>query len=252
MEDQSLEYGQMNFNLPHDVVKLPSGGVFYKPKKTSLKVGYLTANDENLLMSPNASKDGLVQTLLRTKIYEPGFDVRQLIDGDVQAILLFLRNTAFGSEYTFSLKDPATGTNFETVINFDEVNFLPAKHQPNENGNFFFTLPKSNKNLEVKLLTVGEQKTIEEIVSKYPQGMISPSVTKKLEMQIISIDGDTDRNKIVTFVPQMPISDSKLLKMFLNECEPKLDLKRIVNAPSGEKVTVNFTFGVEFFRPFFE
>jgi hypothetical protein len=26
----------MEFNLPHDVVKLPSGGVFYKPKKESL------------------------------------------------------------------------------------------------------------------------------------------------------------------------------------------------------------------------
>jgi hypothetical protein len=52
--DQSLEYGQMSFNLPHDVVKLPSKGIFYTPKKESVKVGYLTASDENLLMSQNS------------------------------------------------------------------------------------------------------------------------------------------------------------------------------------------------------
>ena len=38
------EYGQMNFNLPHDVVPLPSQGLFYKNKKKSIKVGYLTAD----------------------------------------------------------------------------------------------------------------------------------------------------------------------------------------------------------------
>ena len=33
MED-SQKYGQMDFNLPHDVVSLPSGGLFYKSKKS--------------------------------------------------------------------------------------------------------------------------------------------------------------------------------------------------------------------------
>jgi hypothetical protein len=50
MDNQSSQYGQQNFSLPHDVVPLPSGGVFYKNKKNAVKVGYLTANDENILM----------------------------------------------------------------------------------------------------------------------------------------------------------------------------------------------------------
>ena len=49
----------------------------------------------------------------------------------------------------------------------------------------------------------------------------------------------------------LPIMDSKFLRNTLRECEPKLDLERTVIAPSGEKVTFNVTFGVEFFRPFF-
>ena len=78
--EQSQIYGQMDFNLPHDVISLPSKGVFYKPRKESLKVGYLTALDENMLMSPNVFKDGLVYNLLKSKIYEPGFDVNQLYE----------------------------------------------------------------------------------------------------------------------------------------------------------------------------
>ena len=31
--DESKKYGQENFNLPHDVLNLPSGGKFYNNKK---------------------------------------------------------------------------------------------------------------------------------------------------------------------------------------------------------------------------
>ena len=41
------------------------------------------------------------------------------------------------------------------------------------------------------------------------------------------------------------------LRKFLKECEPSIDLNRTVTAPSGEKVTFELSFGVEFFRPFF-
>jgi hypothetical protein len=34
------------------------------------------------------------------------------------------------------------------------------------------------------------------------------------------------------------------------ENEPKLDLRKEVIAPSGERVMVDIAFGVEFFRPF--
>jgi hypothetical protein len=68
MENQSKEYGHSNLSLPHDVVPLPSQGLFYKNKKKSIKVGYLTASDENILM---ASDPNMTQNLLRAKIYEP-------------------------------------------------------------------------------------------------------------------------------------------------------------------------------------
>jgi hypothetical protein len=132
--DNTAAYGQMDFSLPHDVIKLPSKGKFYRNKKESLKVGYLTAEDENILLSANIGTDGIISRLLRQKIYEPNFDINELIDADVQAILVFLRNTSFGPEYNFSMIDPATGKEFEGSIILDAVDYIKPIHEPNENG----------------------------------------------------------------------------------------------------------------------
>lgn len=246
------QYGQMGMNLPHDVVKLPSGGKFYKSKKSSIKVGYLTANDENILMSPNMiQSEGLIKTLLKQKIYEPNFNVEELLDGDVQAILLFLRNTAFGTGYKIKTIDPITKKEFDTEVELDEINFMKPEIEPNEKGLFQFTLPSSGKVVECKLLNIGEQEEIDKIQTSYPEGMVAPIATKKLEKQIVSLDGDENKQNISVFITQMPISDAKHIRQQLRLAEPRLDLRRQILAPSGEKVNVNVTFGAEFFRPFF-
>jgi hypothetical protein len=117
MDNQSKEYGQANFSLPHDVVPLPSQGIFYKNKKKSVKVGYLTANDENLLM---AGGEDMTPNLLRTKIYEPDLRVEEMLEGDVEAILIFLRNTAFGPEMEVTLTDTETRKPFKTTVLMDQ------------------------------------------------------------------------------------------------------------------------------------
>ncbi len=70
MDESLINAGTENFTLPHDVVSLPSGGIFYKSKKKSIKVGYLTASDENYLIGALAGKENVVLTLLRNKLYE--------------------------------------------------------------------------------------------------------------------------------------------------------------------------------------
>jgi hypothetical protein len=112
MENQTTDYGQQNFTLPHDVVPLPSGGVFYKNKKKSIKVGYLTASDENILMAGGLD---ITTNLLRNKIYEPDLRIEDMIEGDVESILVFLRNTGFGPEMDLNLIDPVTKKPFKIV-----------------------------------------------------------------------------------------------------------------------------------------
>ena len=85
----------------------------------------------------------------------------------------------------------------------------------------------------------------------YPQGRTVPKVTWRLNKQIVEINGTSDKSEIAKFVDQMPIADSKFIKNFIDKNESRLDLNRTVMTPSGEQLTVNVGFGVDFFRPFF-
>ena len=92
---------------------------------------------------------------------------------------------------------------------------------------------------------------INRLSDTYPQGRVVPKITWRLQKEIIEVNGSTDKSEISKFVEQMPIMDSKFIRKFMNDNEPRLDLSRVVITPSGEKMTVNVGFGVEFFRPFF-
>jgi hypothetical protein len=247
MENQSRDYAQNNFSLPHDVVPLPSQGVFYKTKKKSIKVGYLTANDENILMGGG---NDMTQTLLRSKIYEPDVRIEDLLEGDIESILIFLRNTAFGPEMELNLVDPITKKPFKGTVRLDELNINKGQ-LPSEDGTFITMLPKSQTTVKLKPMTYGEIMEVQKMVESYPQGRTAPKVTWRLNKQIIEINGVQDRSEISKFIDQMPIADSKYIRKFMDDNEPRLDLTRTVIAPSGEKLTVNVGFGVDFFRPFF-
>lgn len=246
MEDQSRQYGQQNLTLPHDVVPLPSQGIFYKNKKKSVRVGFLTASDENILMAGG----DITTNLIRNKLYEPDMRVEDLIEGDIEAILIFLRNTGFGPELNLNLVDPATKKPFQETVVLDALNIIQGQ-TPNEDGTFNLELPRSGGKLKVRPLTYGEIMEINKAVEDYPKGRVAPKVTWRLTKQIVEVNGSTDKAEIAKYVENMPIMDSKFVRNFINENEPRLDMTKEITAPSGEKLTVNVGFGVEFFRPFF-
>ena len=252
MEQSIIEAGTQNFSLPHDMVVLPSGGVFYKSKKKSVKVGYLTASDENFLLSSSqGNKDNIVLTLLRNKVYEHDLRPEELLEGDIETILIFLRNTSFGPEYEISLSDPKTGKIFNHTIVLDELNIKKGQVSPDENGLFVTKLPKSEVTVKLKPLTFSETLEIDKLTEQYPAGRVVPKITWRLTKQIVEVNGETDKGYISRFVESLPIMDSKYIRNFIKENQPSLDLTRTAVAPSGEVVSFEITFGVEFFRPFF-
>lgn len=249
MDENLMKYGQQEFNLPHDVVKLPSEGKFYKSKKKSVKVGYLTAADENIILAGNG--DDFIMTLLRSKVYEPDLRPDEMLNGDIEALLIFLRNTSFGPEYKLSITDPQTGKKFSTEILLDSLDFKKTEVLPNDDGTFDTKLPKSGVNVKLRPLTWKENQEINKMAEGYPVGRVAPKVTWRLQKQIVSVEGDSDQGTINRFVEGLPIMDSKYIRNFISENEPQLDLRKSVTTPSGEKVDVEVAFGVEFFRVFF-
>lgn len=253
MEQDVYQAGQAEFNLPHDVIQLPSQGVFYPSKKKSIKVGYLTAADENIIANADSRKsiqESIVIPLLRSKVYERDLRPEEMLDGDIEAVLIFLRNTSFGPEYSITGMDPVTDERFKTNILLDELNYKQTKEKPNEDGHFETVLPVSQKKVKLKLLTLKDKIEIDKILESYPSERTAPVVTSRISKHIVSLDGNDDRGYIATFIEKMPIGDSKYIRRFILDNEPRLDLSKEVTAPSGEKVVVNIAFGVEFFRPF--
>jgi hypothetical protein len=252
MEQNLIDAGQQNFTLPHDVVTLPSKGVFYKNKKSSVKVGYLNASDENILVSGGQlGRENIIMTLLRNKVYEHDLKPEELVEGDIEAILLFLRNTSFGPEYSVNLIDPKTDKIFNHIEIIDEMMYKKVDSQPDSDGLFSAKLPRTGVTVKLKPLTMGDTMELDRMESQYPAGLVIPKITWRLNKMIQSIDGNSDRGVISQFVETMPILDSKFVREFIKKNNPGLELTRYAIAPSGERVTFDVTFGVEFFRPFF-
>jgi hypothetical protein len=149
-----------------------------------------------------------------------------------------------------SLTDPATKKQFQATVLLDQLSIINGQ-QPNEDGTFIINLPKSQSTVKIKPLSYGEIMEISKMGDSYPQGRVVPKITWRLQKEIIEIDGSTDKAAISKFVESMPIADSKFIRSFMDENEPRLDMRKTLMAPSGEKLTVNVGFGVDFFRPFF-
>jgi hypothetical protein len=122
---------------------------------------------------------------------------------------------------------------------------------PSDDGTFTVKLPKSEAVIKLKPMTYGEINEIQKMIDSYPAGRTAPRVTWRLNKEIVEVNGNPDKGEIAKFVESMPIGDSKFIRQFMNENEPRLDMTREAIAPSGEKLTVNVGFGVEFFRAFF-
>ena len=247
-----MEEYRIDPTIQYDVVELPSRGIHYANKKKSLRVGYLTASDENILSAQNLIQNNtVIDELLKRKILDRDFIVDEISDEDKQAVLIFLRSTAFGPEYTFYLNDTKTDKEFTAVVDLSEISFREFKLEPDTNGEFQYVMPKSNIEITFKFLTPKQQKEIDEIEKSWNGVGVPPIVTKQLEMMIKSVAGNKDMMNIRNFIEKLPIKDSQDFRKFIKENKPSLDLKREVTTPSGDKTQVEIGFGVEFFRPFY-
>jgi hypothetical protein len=109
----------------------------------------------------------------------------------------------------------------------------------------------SGASVKLKPLNFGDLVELRIMASKYPVGRPAPRATWRLERQIAEYNGSRDKGEIGQIINTMMIADSKHIRKFLDDNEPKLDMERVVITPSGDRLTVNVGFGVDFFRPFF-
>lgn len=153
-----------DFSDSFDVIPLPSKGECYENNMGTIAVSYLTANDENMIVSPNLYRDGLIlDYLLKAKIKNTDIDPDDLLEGDREAIILWLRATSYGTQYPITVTDSKTGVDFDTVVDLTQIKHKPFVLKSDGNGCFDFTLPVSKDEVKFRFLTHGDIKQIEEI-----------------------------------------------------------------------------------------
>ena len=138
----------------YDIVSLPSKGECYTGKVAKVAVSYLTAYDEDKIIAPNLYRDNkILDLILQEKMINAQLDPLEMLEGDRDAIILFLRATGYGNEYPITARDPETGVEFESSVDLSKLKYKPFNLKGDERGWFDYTLPVCKKNIKFRFLT---------------------------------------------------------------------------------------------------
>jgi hypothetical protein len=235
--------------FPTETVELPSKGVVYPPdhplRSGKVEMKYMTAKEEDILTNQNYIKKGIVLDKLLESLTMGKFDIKELITGDKNALLISSRILGYGKDYTFSYDGTEYTVDLTKLENkpFDETKVTPK-------GTFMFTLPATGTKVEFKLLNDKDNNTIDqenESMKKFNKDS-SSEVTIRLKHQIVSVEGDNDKNSIRMFVEQMLAQDSRALRKYIKDMAPDVNLSTNVKINDVEE-SIEIPISLSFFWP---
>jgi hypothetical protein len=246
-------------DIAAEAVPLPSRGVIYSNESLqnteTLEIKPMTAKEEDILTSRAYIKNGtVISKLIKSCLVDKSINPDDLISGDRNALLIALRITGYGADYTLDISCPECGkTNTSTF----DLSTLPIKRlqmDPVEVGENIFEvqLPVTKKSVQVKFLTGHDEKEMMIINERKKKNgfNVESAVTDRLARSIISVAGITDKNKINLFAQHMPARDSLALRRFLDDYEPGVDMKSHMSCTHcHEESEVDLPIGATFFWP---
>jgi len=238
------------FKFPTEVVELPSKGLVYPPdhvlRSGKVEMKYMTAKEEDILSNQNFISKGIVLDKLLESLTLGKINIKDLIIGDKNAILVASRVLGYGKDYSFIYNSKEYNVDLSTIENkvFDTSLISPK-------GTFLFTLPTSGTVVEFKLLTENDEEKIKQEIEglKKFNKELSSDITTRLKHQIVSVDGNEDKMSIKEFVEQYLLaSDSRALRSYIKSVSPDVDLstKVVIN---GVEEDIDVPINLNFFWP---
>ena len=241
--------------FPTEVIDLPSGGKVY-PKDSPLAEGkielkYMTTKEEDILMSENLIKKGVViDKLLDSLIVTKGVNQASLVLGDKNAVLVASRILAYGPEYTAEVTNPNDPE--QKVEHTFDLTTCPFKTLPDgvdySDNSFDYTTEIGKNKIKFKLLTGKEEALIEKDLKQSAKFGYSSDITTRLRYTITEVDGDNKPETINSFSQNMLARDSVALRNYIQEISPDIDLTSEIEI-GGETVSVSIPLTVGFFWP---
>jgi len=237
----------------YEIIKLPSGGKFYKNGLKEITVEYMTSKDEDILTTPSLIENGTaIEILLRRKIKTQGVNPNDLLSGDRSAVVLFLRSSSYGSKYAVQVPDPRTNALIKTDVDLNKLKYKEVSVEPDKNGHFSVELPMRKKIVKFRLLTSGEETSLFKNAEAYKEASgeeFSDYSTQKLKAHIVSINDKTDRSYISKFVDAMPALDALTIRRKVIEVSPDVNMDYEFETKDGYKFTAQLSIGIDFFFP---
>lgn len=247
-------------DVPHELVPLPSSGKCYPSDSAFhgqevVEIRAMTAREEDILTSQALLKKGTVVTeLIKSCLVDRSVNVLDLLSGDRNALMVAIRVTGYGPEYSTEIE--CTECNVKSPHDFN-LGALPVKRleidpvTPGENI-FEFLLPYSKKTIKFKFMTGRDEEELLATSQKQKKLGLSTdnTVTSNLLHTIVSVDGIEDRAKIAGFVKAMPARDSLALRNYIKDNEPGIVMKQDTTCNAcGHSEEVSMPLGVSFLWP---
>ena len=241
--------------FPTEVIDLPSGGKVYSKdsplQEGKLELKYMTTREEDILMSENLIKKGVViDKLLDSLIVTKGVKQQDLVLGDKNAVLVAARILAYGPEYTAEVTNPKNQE--ETVSHTFDLSQCPFKELPKDvdytDNSFNYTTDIGKTKIKFKLLTGVEEALIEKDLKQSAKYGYSTDITTRLRYTITEVDGDSKPETITEFTQNLLARDSMALRNHIQEISPDIDLTSEIEI-GGETVSVSIPLTVAFFWP---
>ena len=244
-------FNDIDPSVQYDVIQLPSNGQCYRNKMDRLPVAYLTAYDENIIMSPNLYKDGLViDFLLKNKIVNKEINVDDLISGDVDAIILFLRATSYGPDFPIIVSDPETGEQIETTVDLTTLKPKEFTLIGDENGWFEYVTPIKKDVIKFRYMTRKQEKQLRKVTELENYGTKAFMLDTEKETLLAALVGDNaisdNEKKVIKSAVTVMENWSKKLKK-LNESQ---FTRMMTNAMQLQITAVNGNTDREFIRKY--
>ena len=255
-QDDTTSSDERTFNdvdpsLQYDVIQLPSNGQCYKSKVDRVPVAYLTAYDENIITSPNLYKDGLViDFLLKNKVVNSDINVDDLVSGDADAIILFLRATSYGPDFPIVVKDPDSGEQIDTVIDLTKLKPKEFKLIGDENGHFEFTTPLRKDKITFRYLTRNQERKLRRVTELEGYGTKSHMLDIERETLLGALSNDKVLNEQEKKNIRSAIATMKNWSKRLSELNDSEYTRIMTNNMELQVTAVNGNYDREFIRKY--
>jgi hypothetical protein len=255
--------GGFSFVVPTEFVELPSGGRYYGEDhplhgQDSLEIKQMTAKEEDILTSRTLLKKGVaLDRVIQCLIVDKRIDPDSLLVGDRNAIIVAMRVSGYGGDYTTTVTCPACTETQEHFFNLNEVGVYAGDDYgdlgitQNDDGTFDTVLPKTEITVTFKLLDGNDEKSlINGMESDRKRKIPERAVTRQLANVVVAVNGDDSVEALEYLLINIPSMDSRHIRQAYQAAAPNIDLTQHFECSEcGHEQPMEVPLSAEFFWP---